>query len=105
MLVKEMFTKEFYDTYGDIDVYDDTVEELGIAFCGAILTDEGKERFHSVLDLEVTINDGSYGEVAIVSLPETQWRRALNVLIDLFDGVAGYCSEEDWNKWFKFLDE
>lgn len=103
MLVKDMFTKEFYDKYGDIDVYDDVCEELGIAFCGALLTDEGKEHFAMVLYDEAEINDG----VAVVLLDcmaEGKWQKHLRMLEELFEGVAGYCAEDDWNKWFKFLD-
>ena len=38
---------------GTIDVYDNYVEELAIAYCGEKLTEAGKERFAEALELPV----------------------------------------------------
>ena len=67
----------------DIDVYDNVVEELGIAFCGAMeLTDEGKEKFADVLEYDIEINE-DYG-VAIVDIDYDDWEDRLKKAKRLF---------------------
>ena len=94
MKVKDLLVKEI-----DIDVYDNVVEELGIAFCGAMeLTDEGKEKFADVLEYDIEINE-DYG-VAIVDIDYDDWEDRLKKAKRLFYSLAGYCSEENYNRWF-----
>lgn len=84
----------------DVDVYDDVCEELCIAMCGPVeLTEEGKRRFAEVLEYEVTLGDGC----AVVSCdgPDGVWQKKLKEAKRFFEGAAGYCSEEDYEKWFK----
>lgn len=104
MKVKDMFTKEFYDKYGSIDVYDDICEELAIGFEGPmLLTDKGKDVFKEVLedDINVNIDDELYEVMVIIDdLPEGVWQRHLKGLCKLFNGAAGYCTEKEWDEWF-----
>lgn len=103
MKVKDMFTAEFAETYGDVDVYDNVCEDLGVAYCGTLLTKEGRSHFRSVLNLEVfLIKDPRYGYYeAVVDIDGDGWERRLKKVKELFEGAAGYISEKDYKKWFK----
>ena len=85
----------------DIDVYDDVCDSLSIAFCGpAELTEEGEAHFATALSLDFTF----IGDVALIHVDdpdEKTWKRNLKQAKELFCGLAGYCSEADYNKWFK----
>ena len=48
---------ERYQETGDIDVYDDYDERIGIAYCGTQLTNKGRERFEEVLDFPISADD------------------------------------------------
>lgn len=91
----------------EIDVYDDVCDALEIAFCGpAELTEEGKARFADVMDFDVEIIEDTWSGFphAIVHVDdpdEKKWKRNLKQAKTLFEGLAGYCSEADYNKWFK----
>ena len=83
----------------DIDVYDSLTEELGIAFCGPIqLTEAGIEKFGDLLDFRVEITKNKYVFQALVDAQNTKEVRRL---CELFESMAGYCSESDYNKWFQ----
>lgn len=95
MKIKEFITTE--DTY---DVYDNVCEELGIAFCGPLkLTKEGKEKFAEVLEYD--IHPDPYYCIAVVDIDLPDWKTRLKNAKEFFYAVAGYCANEDWNKWFK----
>ena len=82
-----------------VDVYDDVCEALAIAMDGPIrLTKAGKKKFEDVLDYEVKLADGC----AIVSVdgPDGVWQKKLRNAQQLFEGAAGYCTVEDYDKWF-----
>ena len=87
-----------------VDVYDDVCEELGIAFDGPmLLTDEGKKKFGEVLNYEVSLVNGGEYVNAIVHIDdedENVWERRLRKAKELFEGMAGYCACEDYDKWF-----
>lgn len=90
----------------DIDVYDDVCEELGIAFCGPMtLTPDGLAHFADVLDYEVTLSRGYAGDaVAIVHVDDPDddvWERKLHCAMEFFNSAAGYCSAENFDKWFE----
>lgn len=90
LTVKELLTKDI-----DIDVYDDYDETIRIAFCGPMgLTDEGNKKFGDILDTEVKI----YGDCAVICVNDDIMK--LNKLYKLFVSLAGYCSNEDYIKWF-----
>lgn len=104
MKVKDMFTKEFHEKYGDIDVYDWDYDTEGIAFCGALLTHEGKNHYHEVLELEVIEGQGFYGAMPIMCIKSGNYRLC-KLAEELFWDCAGYCDEEDYDKWFEFWEE
>ena len=93
--------KDLLEQDVDIDVYDDVCDDLAIAFCGPMeLTDEGKERFKTALELPIHLCT-DYVLVEVDDEDENVMWDRLNNAKELFEGMAGFCSEENWNKWFK----
>lgn len=98
MKVKDLIAQEI-----DIDVYDDVCDELGIACCGPItLTPEGKAKFEEVLDFDVELHNNGEDTVAIVKVdvPGDEWERRLALAKEFFESAAGYCTCEEYDKWF-----
>lgn len=92
----------------DIDVYDADTDGIGIAYCGPTgLTAAGAEYFKDVLDYEVEFVDGTYaGDIAVVHIPDNvDYDEMLEKTEELFGGLAGYCSESDWDNWFYWLSD
>ena len=102
----------------DIDCYDDVTEELGLAFCNPFdddnvhlwseyLTEEGMNKFAEVLFYPMHINPYDYGydyPCAIIEIDGDDgeaWEERLNKASEFFGACAGYCSCEDYDKWFK----
>lgn len=103
----------------DIDVYDDVCEELGVAFCNPFdddmvhmwneyLTQEGIEKFRDVLFYPAHIvkqiinGDAFYNFIVeIDDDDEKVWKKRLRKAKEFFESAAGYCSCEDYDKWFK----
>ena len=58
----------------DIDVIDDVVEDLYVAFCGPMkLTEEGLKEFGEVLDYPVKFNPSSpYGPIALIGCDDPE---------------------------------
>ena len=97
MKVKELLTMDI-----DVDVFDDVCDSLAIAFCGpAELTEAGKEHFAKALEMDCGFNKIGYCIVHVDDPDEKTWTRNLKQAKELFYGLAGYCSEADYNKWFK----
>ena len=93
MKVRELIQKSI-----DVDVYDNICEELGIAFVGPLhLTSEGRLEFSDVLELDVEVSDN----YAIVQFNEDSWKSELSKACKFFNSAAGFCSVENYNKWFK----
>jgi len=102
--IADMFTVDFWNQFGDVDVYNDVTDEAGPALCGPItLTEEGKKKFEAPLALKIKyMNGGFYGSRVIVLVDELggSWSVAWKEALELFWSAAGYCDEEDYNKWF-----
>lgn len=99
MKVKDLIEQEI-----DIDVYDDVVEELGIAFCGPLtLTEQGKEKFADVLEYEIVLPDrnADFAVVCVDDMDEKTWKRRLRKAKEFFYAAAGYCAAEDYDRWFE----
>ena len=93
MKVKDLFTQDI-----DIDVYDDYTEELGIAFIGPIeLTAEGQKHFAEVM--EYTIEFSADGDCFVHCDNDHQLKKAK----EFFFAAAGWCSEDDYDKWFEIV--
>lgn len=92
----------------DIDVYDDDSDGIGIAFCGPVgLTDEGRKEWRDILYYKVSFIDETIaGDIAVVKIPDdVDYDEKLDRCSEFFGALAGYCSQEDWDKWFYWLDE
>jgi len=105
MKTEKMSVRDFIKLSEDIDVYDNYTGELGIAFCGPmLLTEEGEKEFGKILDFEIEITrDYHYGDVAIIDVdsPDEKTReKNLKLAIRFFNSLAGYCDDEDYEKWF-----
>ena len=100
-----MKVKDFINIDYDIDVYDNVVEELGIAFCGPLeLKAEGKRKFAEVLDYDIEIHTDPRYSVAIIDIDKDDWELRLQKAKEFFYSAAGYCADEDFQKWFKEID-
>jgi hypothetical protein len=90
MKVRDLITDEI-----DIDVYDDYTEELCIAFVGPLrLTNNGESKFAEVLNYDITIKGGN----CIVHCDNDH---QLKKACEFFNAAAGWCSEDDYDKWFE----
>ena len=79
----------------DVDVCDDYDERCYIAYCGGYnLTDEGVKEFADALDIEAT---GFCGGFATLHCECGEQAEACK---ELFNSLAGYCSADDFDKWF-----
>lgn len=100
MKVKDLLEMEIC-----IDVYDNVCEELGIAFDGPMeLTEAGKQKFVEVLEYDVSLHNNGADVVAIVDVDdedEDEFERKLAKAKELFEGMAGWCTVDEWNEWFK----
>ncbi len=102
MTIRDLISMEI-----DIDVYDDVCEELGIAFCGPQkLTEEGEREFAEIMDYPVKINVNSYGglpaAIVLIDDPDEKvWKDRLRKAKRFFDGAAGYCSCDNYDRWFE----
>lgn len=90
-----MKIRDFIKEDIDIDVCDDYDESCYVAFCGAVkLTEEGEKEFADVLDFNIRI----YSDIAIIENVDND--EQVGKLAKLFGGMAGYCSVDDYDKWF-----
>lgn len=97
MIVKELLEQEI-----DIDVYDNVCEELCIAFVGPLyLTQEGQKEFSDVLELNVKLDKDMKSAQIKVNGQTDKWLKTLRHAERFFSAAAGYCSEENYDKWFK----
>ena len=103
-----MKVKEFIKLNADIDVYDDVCEELGICFCGPMLmTEEGEKRFAEVLDYEIELDFSGSIKTAVIHIDGDDgngWKKRLRKAEEFFYSAAGYCADEDFQKWFIMPD-
>ena len=96
MKVKDLLEQEV-----SIDVYDNVCEELAIAFEGPMeLTDEGKEHFAEALEFPISFVNNCI-IVDVDDEDEAEFERKLALTKELFESMAGYCTVDEWEKWFK----
>lgn len=96
-----MKVKDLIEMKTEIDVYDNYTEELAVAYCGTQLTEEGKKKYADVLEYDI---ESFTGEFAIIKIddnePENIIEKKLKKAMDMFYGMAGYCSIEKYDKYF-----
>ena len=91
----------------DIDIYDNVTQELDIGFVGPIeLTEEGKKKFKEVLEYEVTLyEDEKWASIKCNDQEsEIKWLTKFKNAQEFFYCCAGYCSCDNFDKWFKKVD-
>jgi hypothetical protein len=89
----------------DIDVYDNVTQEIvAISFVGPVgLTEEGRKYFKEVLEYKITL----YEKECWASVkcddqePEIKCLNKAKKAQKFFFACAGYCSVEDYDKWFE----
>ena len=101
----------------DIDVYDNVCESLAIAFCNPFdddevhewseyLTERGMRQFDKVLNYPIEIVGSDCGmdiPCAIIDVDDVDdkvWKTRLSLAKRFFYAAAGYCSCDDYDKWF-----
>lgn len=110
MKVKDLFDVEINF---NVDVYENIADLIGIAFCGETsLTEEGKKHFSKALQFPIkridkdmlVIDTERYYNEKKIDLSKYDFDdkipSGVQNLIDLFWAVAGYCSVDDYSKWF-----
>lgn len=103
-----MTVRELLGWKGDIDVYDDVCEELGIAFCGPMkMTEEGEKVWSDVLDYEVELYLANIIPYALVHVDDVDgvWEKKLERAKEFFESLAGYCPADDYDRWFVEVEE
>ena len=101
-----MKVRDFIKQDISVDVVDDVCEELYIAFDGPVtLTDEGKDHFDFALSLDVEMHSPCQDDIlAIVHVDDEffpdLWEFRLEKAKEFFYAAAGYCSIEDYERWF-----
>lgn len=89
----------------DIDIYNNVTDEDSICLCCPLeLTSEGEKKWGDVLDYSVNVtcdNDYYSAECTCDDDPNIKWEIKAKKLNQFLYSTAGYCSDEDYNKWFK----
>lgn len=101
----KMKIKDLIEMNIDIDIYDnETQEVVDIGFVGPIkLTEEGENKFKEVLEYKVTLDkEHNWASINCTDEePQISWLTKAKKAQELFYSLAGYCSAEDYDKWFK----
>lgn len=106
MTIRDLLTDfSIHNKYGDMDVYNDCIDECAPAWCGNLLTDKGEEhfdaRYEGLLDTEIEVGKnmcGSYIDCKINHLDDCEER--WDAIAHLFECLCGYCSEDEYDLWF-----
>lgn len=106
MTIRELMTRpDYYEAYGDMDVFNDCIDEDAPAWCGQCLTDEGvahyTELYAPLLDTEVEIGQNMYGYFIDVKINDcSDYNKRWRAVCKLFADAAGYCDEDEYEAWF-----
>ena len=102
MKLKDLLTKETHDKWGDMDVANDVTDELWPAWCGETLTEVGAKDFAPVLELEAEIAPvWGYPGIVLLIDKDANWEEEWDEAGNLFNAIAGYCDEDQYELWFK----
>lgn len=114
MRVKDLLKNKVHT----VDVYENVADLVGVAFewdNTLKLTNEGEKHFKKALDYKVasigkdilildTVASVSKKEIEACDFEDTFPEATQNV-IDFFWSIAGYCSVEDYDKWFEEVEQ
>lgn len=97
-----MTVRDLLLTSEDVDIANDVTDALFPALCPPLyLTPEGEKHFARALDIPVELRDG----YAVLLIDGDSWKASYRAAWELFTAGAGYCSCEDWDRWFYDDDE
>lgn len=92
-----MTVRDLLLTSEDVDIANDVTDALFPALCPPLyLTPEGEKHFARALDIPVELRDG----YAVLLVDGDSWKASYRAARELFTAGAGYCSCEDWDRWF-----
>ena len=81
------------------DVFSDLTDDWGISYCSIGLTKAGEEKFQDLMPLKAEWKPGeAMAMIRINHLPDAE--KLDRQLRSLFEMAAGYCSEDDYKKYF-----
>ena len=96
-----MKVRDFIKEEWDMDIYNDVTTDWGIAFCGPLeLTEEGESEWDDVLDYNIDVYEVHCEAIVHVDGPDGVWQKLNRRAKRFFYAAAGYCSCEDYEKWF-----
>lgn len=105
----KMTVKTFIETMTkDIDVYNNVIDGGGVAYCPPLyFTEEGLQEFQEVLQYQINVDEEDQTAWIICDDEEAviPWKIKVYKAEKLFWSMAGYCSEDDYNKWFVSKDD
>lgn len=100
MTLRDILTRETYIKYGDMDVIDNVIDDSYPAWCGNLLTEKGQEHFKEALDVEACLAP-VWGRIGIHCLIDGErWKKKRALILELFDSLAGFCDDKDYDEWF-----
>ena len=105
MKLKDILTTETWNEFGDMDVYNDVTDSVYPAWCGNLFTEEGREHFAEVLELEAETTTVWDCAAIIVHTDGENWKHNNALVRELFVDMAGYCTEEEYERWFIDAEE
>jgi len=92
-----MTVRDLLLTSEDVDIANDVTDALFPALCPPLyLTPEGEKHFARALEIPVELHDG----YAVLLIDGDSWKASYRAARELFTAGAGYCSCEDWDRWF-----
>lgn len=100
MKLKDILTTETWNEFDDMDVYNDVTDSVYPAWCGNTFTEEGREYFKEALELEADIRTIWDCPSILVHTDGENWKHNNALVRDLFDAMAGYCTDEEYERWF-----
>ena len=96
-----MKVRDFIKGNYDVDVYNNVTEDWAIcACCPIVLTEEGEKEWADVLDSTIDIY-ANFEALIDVDGEEGVWQERNRRAKKFFYSAAGYCSVENYKKWFK----
>ena len=103
MLQRKMTIRELIKYDIDIDVYNNITDDEALCLCCPMeLTKKGEEQWHDVLDYVVDVSFEDKFAVCICDDdPNIKWQTKKKRLSNFLWSAAGYCSDKDYDTWFK----
>lgn len=101
--IKEKLKNFIVEEGPDVDVVNDTIDGYFCALCRPIqLTEAGEIHFEIALNLIVKYeSENNVIMICVDDSDEKTWKKNYRAAREFFEAAAGYCREEDYDRWFK----